>query len=101
MADLEQPTPDDIADGLALWEEHKPQTAEDWLAIARRGVEDPTYPVDVGSPIFQALYRAVAGLIDCARESGADLSGGAPTWPPVDEWAVREVKQLREDYDNG
>lgn len=88
-----------LADGLALWEEMKPQTPEDWLAVAVRSIEREKYDPRVGSPIFQALYKAVAGLIECARQAGADISDGAPTWPPVDEWAVREVTELRRDHD--
>lgn len=38
-------------------------------------------------------------LRECARLSGADLSDGFPTWPPLHEFAVQEVKQMREDYD--
>ena len=35
MAELE-----DIADGLALWQERKPQTMDDWKEIARRFSEE-------------------------------------------------------------
>jgi hypothetical protein len=38
-------------------------------------------------------------LRECARLSGADLSGGFPTHPPIHEYAVQQVGQLREDYD--
>lgn len=38
-------------------------------------------------------------LIKCATVSGADVSGGVPTWPSVDEWAVQEVQELRDNYD--
>lgn len=48
----------DIADGLALWEEHKPQSCEDWRAVARRCIVAPDYDPSDGSPIFQALYAA-------------------------------------------
>jgi hypothetical protein len=42
-------------------------------------------------------YRAA--LIECATIAGADISGGVPTAPPIDEWAVREVREMREAYD--
>lgn len=42
-------------------------------------------------------YRTA--LEECARLSGADMSDGVPTWPPIEEWAVRCVKELREAYD--
>lgn len=45
--------------------------------------------------------RLIEALIECAVASGADVSGGIPTYPPVDVWAVQEVKQLRKDYEEG
>lgn len=41
-----------------------------------------------------------AALYRCAELAGADTSGGAPTWPPIEQWAVQEVEQLRVDYEN-
>lgn len=38
-------------------------------------------------------------LVQCATIAGADISGGPPTWPHIGEWAVREVQQLHDDYD--
>lgn len=43
------------------------------------------------------VYRQA--LIDCAIAAGADVSGGIPTWPSLEVWALQEVKQLRSDYD--
>lgn len=45
------------------------------------------------------IKRLNDALRECARLSGADLSGGFPTWPELPEFAVQEVRQLREDYD--
>jgi hypothetical protein len=38
-------------------------------------------------------------LFECAKRSGADISDGAPTWPPIHDWAVQQVTELRADYD--
>lgn len=46
-----------------------------------------------------AAARLRLALIECATAAGADVSDGPPTWPPVDEWAVQEVKQMRADYE--
>lgn len=89
---------DDFVDGMAPWQEHKPQSGEDWLAVAVRCLEMPPRPENP-SPLFAGLLLAVEALIECARQSGADVTDGAPTWPPVNEWAVRCVRELREDYD--
>jgi hypothetical protein len=43
-----------------------------------------------------------AALIECAVLSGEDMDGDetrAPTWPPVEVWAVRCVREMREAYD--
>lgn len=53
---------DEILDGLALWDEHKPQSGQDWVAVARRSIKAEDYDPAVGSPIFQALYAAVEAL---------------------------------------
>lgn len=47
-----------LADGLALWEEHRPRTAEDWVAVAERFIAagDDT---SNSSPMFAALVLAV------------------------------------------
>ncbi|MEA2495769.1 MAG: hypothetical protein QOJ29_3680 [Thermoleophilaceae bacterium] len=43
--------------------------------------------------------EAREALYECAKISGADVSDGAPTWPPIEQWAVEEVAQLRRDCD--
>lgn len=58
--------PDEILDGLALWDEHKPQTGADWMGVATRSVQAKDYDPSVGAPMFQALYRAVAALMEIA-----------------------------------
>jgi hypothetical protein len=52
----------DFLDGWALWQEHKPQTLEDWIAVAQRSIDAEDYDPSVGSPIFQALYAAVEAM---------------------------------------
>ncbi len=47
-----------IVDGLALWEEHKPETAEDWLAVASR-FNAAQGDRSLSSPLFAALSIAV------------------------------------------
>lgn len=49
---------DEFLDGFALWEEHKPQSGEDWLGIARRVLADGG--ADNPSPIFAGLLLAQA-----------------------------------------
>jgi hypothetical protein len=44
------------------------------------------------------IARLEEALRECVRLSGADLSGGFPTWPELPEFAVQEVRQMREDY---
>lgn len=46
------------------------------------------------------LQRCREALRECVRLSGADLSGGFPTWPELPEFAVQEVRQLREDSES-
>jgi len=50
--------PKEIADGIALWEEHKPQTDEDWVAVAERFVADGA-STENSSPLFAGLVLAV------------------------------------------
>lgn len=40
-----------------------------------------------------------SALYECAKASGEDVSDGPPTWPPIGEWALRAVQELRHDYD--
>ena len=40
-----------------------------------------------------------AALFECAVLAGEDVSGGVPTRPPLAEWVVRAVRELRCDYD--
>lgn len=54
----------EILDGLAIWDELKPQSAGDWIAVARRSVEAPDYAPHVGSPMFRALYAVTAALME-------------------------------------
>lgn len=54
---------------------------------------------EVEEALTCAVARLRLALIECATASGADVSDGPPGWPPVDEWAVQEVKQMRADYE--
>lgn len=47
----------------------------------------------------QHIKKLEEALREVTRLSGTDLSDGFPTWPPLHEFAVQEIKQLREDYD--
>lgn len=58
---------------------------------------DPSKPLRWSSRQNQ-VYREA--LVRCAELAGADLSGGVPSWPPVEVWAVQSVEQLRKDYDD-
>lgn len=49
---------DEILDGFALWEEHKPQTGEDWVKVAERVIADGD-STEKGSPLFAAVGIAV------------------------------------------
>jgi hypothetical protein len=45
------------------------------------------------------VARLEEALRECVRLSGADLSDGFPTWPELPEFAVQEVKELRDCYE--
>lgn len=59
----EDPTIEEIADGMALWEEHRPQTPEDWIGVARRTNADGG-PDASATVLFKALCLAVWGPDD-------------------------------------
>jgi len=48
----------EVLDGLSLWDEHKPQSGEDWVAVAERFIAagDST---EQSSPLFAGLVMAV------------------------------------------
>lgn len=50
---------DEFLDGWALWREHMPQTAEDWVAVAERCLADPEYDTTKSEVLFQAVVLAV------------------------------------------
>lgn len=43
------------------------------------------------------VYRAA--LVACAEAAGEDMSGGIPSWPALEVWALNAVRELRKDYD--
>lgn len=55
---MPDPTTPEILDGLALWQEHKPQTGEDWVAVAERFIADGC-TTEQSSPLFAGLVLAV------------------------------------------
>jgi hypothetical protein len=57
MASEPKPTTAAIVDGLALWEEHRPQTGEDWLAVAQRFIAQQG-DASQSSPVFAGLVLA-------------------------------------------
>jgi hypothetical protein len=50
--------PGEILDGLALWDEHKPQNGEDWVKVAERVIADGD-STEEGSALFAAIGIAV------------------------------------------
>ena len=65
-------TPEEFADGFALWEEHRPQSAEDWQAVARRCVDSDYDPSDA-SPLFGALYWTMNELVTLEAQNTEDI----------------------------
>jgi len=61
---------DEFLDGWALWEEHRPQSAEDWIAVARRCNSDPEFDPAKASPRFRGFCEFVA-WIDSAKDGPA------------------------------
>lgn len=61
-----------IADGLALWEEHKPQSGEDWVAVAECFIAAGE-TTEKSSPLFAALVLAVEQR---DAGSGGDMVSG-------------------------
>lgn len=49
-------TVEEFLDGFALWQEHAPQSAEDWAAVAKRCAADPTFDYTKSSPLFGAAF---------------------------------------------
>jgi hypothetical protein len=96
--------PEDLADGMALWAEHRPQTGEDWREVARRFIADGA-DTSQSSPLFAALVaeaqarqqaeqerdEARSQANDWARKAGeAQGALEASEWPGVvDGWRAR------------
>lgn len=55
---MDDETLSEIADGLALFQEHRPQTGADWVAVAERFIADDG-DTSQSSPLFAALVLAV------------------------------------------
>ena len=63
-ANEDGPTVDEFLDGWALWQEHRPQTAEDWVRVAKRCAADPTFEVAHARPPFGAAVLLARELMD-------------------------------------
>ncbi len=76
-------------DGMALWDEHKPQTGEDWVAVAERFLAAGE-TTERSSPLFTAVVLAVQQL-DAFRKGLEDEirflrnSGNPSNW----QWGDR------------
>lgn len=44
----------DELDGWALWQEHRPQDAEDWVEVAKRCAADEDFDITKSRPVFGA-----------------------------------------------
>jgi hypothetical protein len=55
------PSIEELADGMGLWEEHRPQTGDDWRGVAQRTLADDA-DTSNASPIFAGLVAAEAAL---------------------------------------
>lgn len=51
-------TPEQFLDGFALWDEHSPQSGEDWVAVAERFIAAGDSTAH-SSPLFAAVVLAV------------------------------------------
>jgi hypothetical protein len=80
----DDPTIEEVLDGLALWDEHKPQSSEDWVEVAKRCVADPpTSP----SPVFGAAVLLASDLAERDRQLG------------IAREAMGKAKAIADDYD--
>lgn len=61
---MSETTLEEFFDGWALWEEHRPQSAEDWAAVARRCAADSTFDHTRSSPIFGAAVLLARELAE-------------------------------------
>ena len=59
---------EEIADGFALWAEHRPQTIEDWKAVARRFSEE-------ADELRAALEAEQAARAEAAADAESALVG--------------------------
>jgi DNA-binding ferritin-like protein len=80
---------DEILDGHALWEEHKPQTGEDWLAVAERFIAAGE-TTERSSPLFAALVLAIQRDATSTQPSSDSARLSA-----LQESLEREIEELR------
>lgn len=83
-----------------ILEKMKTGDVEPVVILGVQEQDDGTHDMTLMTPDVVAENRRLReALVQCATISGADVSDGPPTWPSVDVWAVQEVTQLRQDYD--
>lgn len=80
----------------------------DWRIIRTREgatlVDEGNYlrgASEVEADLLEQVEQLKAGLFQCAREAGADVSEGPPSWPSIVEWAVHAVIAAREVDEEG
>lgn len=73
---MAEPTFEEIADGMALWQEHKPQTKEDWIAIARRFSEAESAAVQRAEKAEARLENRTALKLGFCDETGELTEAG-------------------------
>lgn len=87
-----QPTPEEIADGLALWDEHKPQTGADWVSIAERTIAAGETG-EKGTPVFHGLVIATRERDEAKANEARDLRR---ILEAIDEkWGFSEIDRVR------
>jgi hypothetical protein len=89
---MSEPTNEKLADGMALWEEHKPQCAEDWIGVAERWIAAGESTAQ-SSPLFQALVAVV--------ESRDRRLAVADVWAAIDDTATEAFAGFSDDYVDG
>lgn len=85
---------DEIQDGFALWQEHRPQTGEDWVTVAERFIAAGE-TTERSSPIFAALVLAVRERDKATEEADQRAAAIAEVRRMVSDLRLRETRDLR------
>lgn len=64
---------DEFLDGLALWDELKPQSGQDWVKVAERFIAAGC-TTENSSPLFTAVVQAVRERDQWRRESTIEVT---------------------------